>query len=215
MFTGLIQQVGTVSAVRRTSTGLQVVVDAPDTAAEAAVGDSIACSGVCLTVEELTAGGFEVHAGAETVERTTAGNWSRGTLLNIEPALRASDRLGGHIVQGHVDCVGRCEGVRTVGETTEYTFSIPAEFGPYIVQKGSIAVDGISLTITDITDDRFSVAIIPHTMSNTTLEQLTPNTPVNIEVDILAKYVHRMLGLKDEGAGGITEAFLRDHGFMS
>lgn len=215
MFTGLIQEIGTVEGVRQTSSGLQVTVQAPETAAESAVGDSIACSGVCLTVEELTDNGFEVHAGSETVQRSTAGTWSRGTRLNIEPALRPSDRLGGHIVQGHVDCVGTCETVRPVGETTEYTFSIPDDFRPYIVEKGSIAVDGISLTITEISGERFSVAIIPHTMTNTTLGDLSPNSQVNIEVDILAKYVQRMLGLENEAPGGITEEFLRDHGFMS
>ncbi|MFO7948097.1 MAG: riboflavin synthase [Armatimonadota bacterium] len=215
MFTGLIQEIGTVTGVRETSTGRQITIDAPEMTTETEVGASIACSGICLTVERLSGTAFEVHAGSETLQRSTAGDWTPGTQINLEPALRVSDRLGGHIVQGHVDCVGTCEAVRPVGETTEYSFSLPDEFLPYIAEKGSIAIDGISLTIAGIEGEEIAVAIIPHTMDNTTLAQMEPQQRVNIEVDILAKYVRRMLNMQQEQqSSGVTEEFLREHGFM-
>ncbi len=215
MFTGLIQEIGAVTGVRETSTGRQITIDAPATTAETDIGASIACSGICLTVERLSGTAFEVHAGSETLQRSTAGEWTPGTQINLEPALRVSDRLGGHIVQGHVDCVGTCEAVRPVGETTEYTFSLPEEFRPYIAEKGSIAIDGISLTVAAIDGEEITVAIIPHTMDNTTLAQMEPQQRVNIEVDILAKYVRRMMNVQEQQEdGGLTEEFLREHGFM-
>ncbi|MFP3903179.1 MAG: riboflavin synthase [Armatimonadota bacterium] len=215
MFTGLIQEIGDVTGVRETSTGRQITIDAPATTAETDIGASIACSGICLTVERLSGTAFEVHAGSETLQRSTAGDWTPGTQINLEPALRVSDRLGGHIVQGHVDCVGRCEAIRPVGETIEYTFSLPEEFRPYIAEKGSIAINGISLTVAAIDGEEITVAIIPHTMDNTTLAQMEPQQRVNVEVDILAKYVRRMMNVQEQQEdGGLTEEFLREHGFM-
>jgi len=174
---------------------------------------------VCLTIERLTGESFETHAGAETMRRTTLQSWRSGQLINLETAIRPSDRLGGHFVQGHVDCVGICSGRRREGETVYYSFDIPAEQMIYVVEKGSIAVDGISLTVTTITDSGFSVAIIPHTMAKTTLPQIKTGDEVNVELDILAKYVGRILTSTDAAAaqpsGGITEEFLRENGFIS
>lgn len=215
MFTGLIVEVGSISRVGSRPGGLQLVVRAPRIVADAAVGDSIACNGVCLTIESIAGEQFEAHAGAETMQRTTMHAWRPGDPVNLEPALRPTDRMGGHYVQGHVDCVGECTGRQAAGDTWFYAFRIPENRMVYLAEKGSIAVDGISLTITETTADGFSVAIIPHTLANTSLQNLTPGREVNIEVDILAKYVHRMLA----GAGilpesGVTEDLLRRHGFM-
>ncbi len=215
MFTGLIVEVGSISRVGSRPGGLQLVVRAPRIVADAAVGDSIACNGVCLTIESIAGEQFEAHAGVETMQRTTVHAWRPGEAVNLEPALRPTDRMGGHHVQGHVDCVGTCTGRHAIGDTWFYSFRIPEDRMVYLAEKGSVAVDGISLTITETTADGFSVAIIPHTLANTSLQNLTPGREVNIEVDILAKYVHRML----TGAGilpesGVTEDLLRRHGFI-
>jgi len=210
MFTGLIQEIGAIVAVRPTSTGRDLTVRGPRVAAGAALGDSIAVNGVCLTVTALTPDGFVCHAGAETLDRSTAGAWQPGRVVNLEPALRAGDRLGGHFVQGHVDGVGACRRRTPRGETVAFEFTAPAPLLTFMAEKGSIAVDGVSLTITGLTPDGFGVAIIPHTLAATTLDTMQPGQEVNLEVDILAKYVRRALGLGD---GGLTREFLAEHGF--
>ncbi len=216
MFTGIVQETGKLMQIRPHGGGVQLIVDAPVVVAEASVGDSIACNGVCLTVEKIKSSSFEAHAGTETMRRTTLGTWRQSTALNVEPALRPTDRMGGHIMQGHVDCVGTCTDVHADGETTFFSFELPHEHMLHVVEKGSIAIDGISLTVVDLTPAGFSVAIIPHTIANTTLPHLRSGDTVNIETDVLAKYIQRML----EGAGHIpgqriNEQFLRDNGFMS
>lgn len=210
MFTGLVREIGGIVAVRPTSTGRDLTVRGPRIAAEAALGDSIAVNGVCLTVTSLTADGFTCHAGIETLERSTAGAWQPGRAVNLEPAMRAGDRLGGHFVQGHVDGVGACLSRTSRGETVAFEFTAPAPLLTFMAEKGSIAVDGVSLTITGLTNHGFGVAIIPHTLAETTLESMQPGHEVNLEVDILAKYVRRALGLGD---GGLTLDFLAEHGF--
>ena len=210
MFTGLIEETGALIGVRPTATGRDLSVRAPGIAAAAAIGDSIAVNGICLTVVSKSGDSFVCHAGAETLSRTTAGSWQPGQRANLEQALRVGDRLGGHFVQGHVDCVGQCVARRQVGETCEFTFSLPPEQASYVVEKGSITVDGISLTVTGLTESSFSVAIIPHTLANTTLADMQPGRQVNLEVDILGKYVRRAMGLPSQG---LTEQYLREHGF--
>lgn len=210
MFTGLIEETGQIEGVRATATGRDLTVRAPGIAASAQIGDSIAINGICLTVVEIGGGSFACHAGTETLARTTAGEWQRGTPVNLEQALRVGDRLGGHWVQGHVDCVGVCTGRSAIGETTEFAFDLPEEQAVYLVEKGSVAIDGISLTVTRVGGGSFSVAIVPHTLGHTTLDNMQAGRRVNIEVDILAKYVRRAMGLEQKG---ITEEFLREHGF--
>ena len=151
------------------------------------------------------------HAGEETIVRSTANSWRIGQAVNVEPALRAGDRLGGHFVQGHVDAVGQCLARQAHGETVRFDFSLPADLAPFLVEKGSVAVDGISLTVTSVTDGAFGVAVIPHTIAQTTLQGTQPGTPVNLEGDVLAKYVRRALGL---GTSGISESFLAEHGYL-
>jgi len=212
MFTGLIEEVGTVGGVRRGQTGADVTVRASSVLEDTRVGDSIACNGCCLTVTELGADSFVVHAGTETLSRTTVGEWTSGARVNLERALSAGARLGGHFVQGHVDAVGQVLAVTPEGETTRWRFLLPDSLQPFVVNKGSITVDGISLTVTTIVPGAFEVAIIPHTLAHTTLGTAPVGARVNLEVDILAKYVHRMVSAMGAG-GGITEDFLREQGF--
>jgi len=213
MFTGLIQEVGTVVADRSVGGGRQLQVEAPGIGPRCEVGESVAVNGACLTVEEALRNGFVCHAGTETLERSTLGRLPVGSRVNLERALAVGDRLGGHFVQGHVDCVGEVRGRREQGSTAWFEFALPEQFMRYLVPKGSVAVDGISLTVTQVSGDTFSVAIIPHTLANTTLAQAGRGHAVNVETDVLAKYVERLLG--QHGApGGITEDFLTEHGFL-
>ncbi len=210
----MIEEVGTVQAVRPVAGGRSVAVRAPEIAAEARAGDSISVNGICLTVEDIAAPELHFHVGAESFARTTAANWQPGRLVNLERAMRAGDRLGGHFVQGHVDCIGRLANRVAEGQTQRFTFTMPREMLRYVVPRGSIAVDGISLTVTGIGEDSFSVAVIPYTLRHTNLQALAVGEAVNIEVDILAKYVERMLTYTAATGGELTEQFLAEHGFM-
>jgi riboflavin synthase len=180
MFTGIVREVGTVARFD----GSRLVVEA---GTEAELGDSVAIAGVCLTVAARENGGLAFDVVSETLGRTTLGSLSAGDKVNLEPSLRAGDPLGGHIVQGHVDGVGR---LRERGELT--WFDAPAEIVRYCVEKGSIAVDGTSLTVAATDERGFAVALIPHTLEATTLGELAPGSAVNLEVDVLAKYVERL-----------------------
>jgi riboflavin synthase len=213
MFTGLIEEVGRVRAITVASSGAEVVIEAREVLAGTQVGDSIACNGCCLTVTGLPAGAFTAHAGTETLARTTVPNWRPGKAVNLERALLPTSRLGGHFVQGHVDGVGRVLAIRPEGETVRWRFSLPPELAAFVVEKGSIAVDGISLTVTACDGQSFEVAIIPHTQAHTTLQTLALGDEVNLETDVLAKYVHRILETMAPAREGISEQFLRKHGF--
>jgi riboflavin synthase len=213
MFTGLIQEVGSVRSMRPAGGGTDIEIAAPEIGPEAVIGESIAVNGTCLTVERAGTWGFLAHAGAETLERTTIGELSVGSPVNLERALAVGDRLGGHFVQGHVDCVGEVQRRSDEGTTVRFDITIPDEYARYVVEKGSITVDGISLTVTAIAESTFGVAIIPHTLANTTLEHARRGQPVNIETDILAKYVMRLLG-REPSADGISRDLLAEHGFM-
>jgi riboflavin synthase len=213
MFTGLVEEIGRLRAITATAAGAELVMEATAILPGTQVGDSIACNGCCLTVTGLPAGGFTAHAGTETLARTTVGTWRTGKSVNLERALLPTSRLGGHFVQGHVDGVGRVLSATTEGETVRWQFSLPGELAPFVVEKGSIAVDGISLTVTACETGAFEVAIIPHTQAHTTLGTLRPGDDVNLETDVLAKYVHRILGAMAPAQETISEEFLRKHGF--
>lgn len=189
MFTGLIREVGTV----RSMDDGRLTLDAPETAAQATVGDSVAVDGVCLTVVEREGTALVFDAVPETVRRTSLGTLGTGSRVNVEPALRAGDALGGHYVQGHVDGVGAVRTVEPEGEGKRIWFDAPAGLLRYVAEKGSIAVQGTSLTVAALDDAGFAVALIPHTLQATTLGALEPNAPVNLETDVLAKYVERLL----------------------
>jgi riboflavin synthase len=165
------------------------------------LGESIAVMGVCLTVDRITSDGFEADASAETLSRTTLGRLPVGARLHLEQALRADARLGGHIVAGHVDAAGHLAGRRPDGESVELTFSLPRELARYVASKGSVTVDGVSLTVNEVTPDAFTVMLIPHTQHETSLLDLRVGAPVNLEVDVLARYVARWLEVTQAGGG--------------
>lgn len=214
MFTGLIQEVGAIEGLRPRGGGLELTVSAPAIGPVCEVGESIAVNGTCLTVERALDAGFVCYAGVETVERTTVGEFRAGGAVNLERALAVGERLGGHFVQGHVDCVGVMTGRREEGETVRFSFEMPAEYLGEVVAKGSIAVDGISLTVTEVRNNGFGVAVIPHTLANTAFRDARAGRKVNIETDILAKYVARLVRGDARSSEGLTEGFLAEHGFM-
>jgi riboflavin synthase len=189
MFTGIVRELGRVEAFD----GSRLRVSAPATAPNVAIGDSVAIAGVCLTVVENGGDTLAFDAVPETVSRTSLGRLEPGGDVNVEPALRAGDPMGGHVMQGHVDGVGGVRSVDPEGEGRRIWFDVPAEVLRYCVEKGSVAVDGTSLTIAALDDDGFAVALIPHTLEATTLGGLAPGDPVNLEADVLAKYVERLL----------------------
>lgn len=204
MFTGIVTAVGSISTVRD-SGDLHATIAGPFDPATMAIGASIACSGCCLTVVDKggVAGDswFAVDISGETVSRTPAGRWTAGTRLNLEPALRLGDELGGHIVTGHVDGVGTVVSVDPVGESRRIVISAPADLAPYLAAKGSITVDGVSLTVNEVEDQsdgacHFALNIIPHTADVTTLGALMPGSEVNLEIDVLARYLKRMQSLR-------------------
>jgi riboflavin synthase len=188
VFTGIVREVGRVEAVEGRGESVRLVVRAPETAAAAAVGDSVALAGVCLTAVEVADGTIAFDAVPETLSRSTLGLLEAGGGVNIEPALRAGEPLGGHIVQGHVDGVGRIRRVDEEGIEVE----APADVLRYCVEKGSIAVEGVSLTMATLGEGSFSVALIPHTREVTTLGSAAEGDEVNLEVDVVAKYVERL-----------------------
>ena len=188
MFTGIVREVGRVEAVEERGESVRLVVRAPETAAAATIGDSVSLAGVCLTAVEVADGSVAFDAVPETLRRSTLGRLETGAGVNVEPALRAGDPLGGHIVQGHVDGVGRIRRVDDEGIEVE----APQDVLRYCVEKGSIAVEGVSLTIGGLGERSFTVALIPHTRDVTTLGGVAEGDDVNLEVDVVAKYVERL-----------------------
>ena len=204
MFTGIITAIGTIERVEERG-DLRVTIACPFDPARIAIGASIACAGVCLTVVdrggEPGAAWFAVDVSAETRSRTATGMWRMGQPINLEPSLRLGDELGGHIVSGHVDAVGQVADWRPEGDSTRLTIAAPAELAPFIATKGSITVDGVSLTVNSVTDRsdgsvQFGLNIIPHTAEVTTLGELRQGGEVNLEIDTLARYLQRMQMLR-------------------
>jgi riboflavin synthase len=190
VFTGLVREVGRVASFE----GGRVTIEAPQTAPDARVGDSIAIDGVCLTVVSVDGGSFAFDAVPETLSRTSLATLEPGSRVNLEPALRAGDALGGHYVQGHVDGVGSVRAVEAEGDGKRIWFDAPVGLLRYVVEKGSIAVQGTSLTVAATDERGFAVALIPHTLAATTLGSLAAGDRVNLEADVLAKYVEKLLG---------------------
>jgi riboflavin synthase len=191
MFTGLIEQVGEIESVRQTDAGRELRIRAPFT--DIAAGESIAVNGACLTVREFGSGWFDVAAVTTTLERTTIGGWKPGTRVNLERSLRADDRLGGHIVQGHVDCVGTVAARELRGDALLIDVSIPTAIQPLFVLHGSIAIDGVSLTVNDLKSAGVQLSLIEYTLRKTTLGDLAPGSRVHVEADVIAKHVRRLL----------------------
>ncbi len=193
MFTGIVRERGRVAAIEGGPDGVRLRVEAPRTGAEVAVGDSVSISGCCLTAVEVGDGSIVFDAVPETLRRTSLGRLEPGAEVNLEPALRAGEPLGGHYVQGHVDGVGRIRSAEREGESLRVWIEAPAEVLRYCVEKGSIAVEGVSLTVSELAEDAFAVALVPHTLAATTLTAPEPGREVNLEADVLAKYVERLL----------------------
>jgi riboflavin synthase len=210
MFTGIIEAVGRVTAVQRRGDLLCLTIVPQAALTEIVVGDSICVSGACLTVTALSPGGFLTDCSPETQERTTLGSLKPHAEVNLERALKMSDRLGGHLVTGHVDGTGYVTEVTKGAGSLVMTIRIPHELASYIVEKGSVAVDGVSLTTSRIAGDEFQVAVIPYTAQNTTLGRKRAGDRVNIEVDLIGKYIKRFM---QQGGAGIDKGFLAEHGF--
>jgi riboflavin synthase alpha subunit len=193
VFTGIVRERGRLASRNGGPDGVELVVEAPETAAGTQTGDSVALDGVCLTATDVSDGRIAFHAVAETLRRSTLAALEPGAEVNVEPALRAGEPLGGHYVQGHVDGVGRVAGTTPEGDALRLRLEVPPELLRYCVPKGSIAVQGVSLTIAALDDDGVEIALVPHTLAATTLASLRPGAEVNLEVDVLAKYVERLI----------------------
>jgi riboflavin synthase len=216
MFTGIIQGLGTLFEKRPAGGGMIFGLEADFALTDPEEGESIAVNGACLTARNITGRRFYVDVSPESLARTILGRLQTGHRVNLERALRLSDRLGGHLVSGHVDAQGQVEQRRNAGDFTLFTFSLDPGLTRYVIEKGSIAINGVSLTVNSCERDRFSVSIIPHTLAVTTLGALRQGDRVNIEVDMIGKYVEKLLTEKSVGGGmqsRINPAFLAEHGF--
>lgn len=193
MFTGIVEELGRVAAVEARPEGRRFWIQAPQVASDAALGDSIACCGCCLTVVALDGARFAVEAVPETLRLTTLGDWRDGDAINLERSLKLEQRLGGHLVQGHVDGAGTLTDVRVEGDGRRVALTIPEALRRFVPLKGSLAVDGVSLTVAALTHDGCEIAYIPHTLAVTTAGSYAPGRRVNLEVDLLARYLGRLL----------------------
>ena len=193
MFTGIVRELGAVVSTLDRGGDRVLAVRAPGTASRTSVGDSVSINGCCLTAEAVDGDRLTFHAVSETLARTTLGRLEADDRVNVEAALRAGEPLGGHYVQGHIDGVGRVQSVEAEGEGLRVFVEVPDDILRYCVEKGSVTVDGVSLTIAEVANDAFAVALVPHTLGVTTLSELEPGREVNIEADVLAKYVERAL----------------------
>lgn len=197
MFTGIVRAVGQIEQATVTADGRRLSIETPRLSDLLAHGDSLSVDGVCLTVERIEDGIVTVFLAAETEDRTTLGDRDPGDPVNLEPAMAATDRFDGHLVQGHVDTTTTITAIESIGEDWRFTFALPVALDQYIVEKGSVTIDGISLTVAERTADTFSIAIIPTTYEETTLHGRTVGDSVNLEVDIIAKYVESMLEARE------------------
>jgi riboflavin synthase len=197
MFTGLVETTGILTACRDEPPGKRLVIEAPTVASQVAIGDSISVSGCCLTVVEYDDRVMHFEAGEETLQRTTLGSLQVGSRVNLEQSLRVGDSLGGHLVTGHIDGVGYLLRREDSGDWSKFWFDAPRSLLKQMASKGSITVSGVSLTLVDVLQESWSVALIPHTLQVTTLGELEAGSPVNLETDVLAKYVERQLSWRE------------------
>lgn len=216
MFTGIVQGLGTVLERQPSGGGTVLTVVPGFSLDQPQEGESIAVDGVCLTARNISQNRFCADVSPETLKRSSLGSLRAGSKVNLERALRLADRLGGHLVSGHVDCMGRVIKRQSLGDFTVFTFSMEAQLSRYVVEKGSVAISGVSLTVNNCTETSFSVSIIPHTLQETTLGLLAVGDVVNIEVDMIGKYVEKLLGGNPAPSAGqsLDSAFLARHGFM-
>ncbi len=220
MFTGIIEGIGVVTGIRPRQEGVELEIRPEFVLHDPRIGESIAINGVCLTATRITTTSFSADVSPETLSRSNLGSLKKGDTVNIERALLPTDRLGGHFVSGHIDCTGEITGKHRTGAFTLVTIAIPPSYGKYIIEKGSITVDGMSLTVNQVSNDKagcvFSVAVIPHTASVTTMGKRAPGDTVNIEVDLLGKYIEKLLDAGRDAPARekpISLDFLRKHGY--
>ncbi len=215
MFTGIVEEVGTVREIRKGQTSSFIEIQAKTVLSDVHLGDSIAVNGVCLTVTEFSADSFRADVMNETLNRSSLGSLRSGSHVNLERAMPANGRFGGHIVSGHIDGTGVITDIRRDGISVWYTIGTTAAVMRYIVEKGSVAIDGISLTVAKVTDSSFSVSIIPHTAEQTVLSYKKTGDTVNLENDIIGKYVEKMMNPQNspKEPNGITMEFLAKNGF--
>jgi len=226
MFTGIIQSIGQIESLQRKSADLRLGLSTGRLpVADLALGDSVAVSGICLTVVEKTSHGFVADVSGETLSRTVAAEWKSGERVNLELALTPETRLGGHLVSGHVDGVGEVIKRWSDGRSERFLIRAPGNLARYIAEKGSICVDGVSLTVNKVSGAEFELNIVPHTLQETTMSDFKPGRKVNLEVDIIARYLERLIladslsnenveGNSSLSSQGITEALLSRHGFI-
>lgn len=214
MFTGIIETIGHVTSARKIGGDVRITVSASDYAErEVALGDSIAINGVCLTVVEQTGDEFAFDVSVESINHTLIGDWVPGRRVNLEMALLPTTRLGGHLVSGHVDGLAVLKKLTNDARSWRMVFEAPADLKKYIAKKGAITINGTSLTVNSVDDQMFDVNVIPHTFEVTTLGDLNEGDKVHIEVDLIARYLERLLTGESAMKGGITESFLSEHGF--
>jgi riboflavin synthase len=193
MFTGIVTDIGTVRQMKRGNGGVTLTIETAFDTSAIPLGASIGCGGVCLTVTSLGPGVFTVDVSVETLSCSTLGEWREGSRINLELAMKLGDEMGGHLVLGHVDGVARLRGRRPDGDSVRFTIEAPEDLAPYIAPKGSVALDGVSLTVNEVDGTLFGVNIIPHTLSHTTFGDAGPGTAMNLEIDLIARYVERLL----------------------
>ena len=217
MFTGIIEEIGVVKEFKKSANNASIIVECEKILEDIKLGDSISINGVCQTVTNFDKSSFSAQISAETLDVTTFSSLKTGTNVNLERALTLSRRLGGHIVSGHVDGIAKVRKINKHADFYDLSIKLQIDLKKYVVKKGSITVNGISLTVSDVADDEFKIAIIPHTFENTSLKNLNSGDFVNIEVDILAKYVEKLLSTdnnKDKVNSKINENFLTENGFF-
>jgi riboflavin synthase len=211
VFTGLVSEIASIKGLRKTPGGIALEVKAPRAAGSLKEHDSVCCNGVCLTVSRREGEAFQVEAVEETLKKTTLNRLKKGSRLNLELALRVGDRMGGHIVQGHVDCVGKIMGIEKRASSWFIEFGYPASFSKYLIPVGSVAVDGVSLTVASVSKRAFGVSVIPFTWENTIIRYAEKGQEVNLEFDLIGKYVENMVGGK--ASKELTEGLLREWGY--
>ncbi len=217
MFTGLVEEVGTINSIKKGSDSSQITINAKKIIEDIKIGDSIATNGICLTVISFSSHSFTVDIMSETLRVSSLSNLSIGDSVNLERALRLGDRLGGHMVSGHIDGVGNIASFKAVDNATVITVSASSELLRYIIYKGSIAIDGVSLTVFYVDDSVFKVSIVPHTSNVTTLLDKNVGSVVNLECDMIGKYVEKLLtpnNIKDKPKADLSMSFLSDNGFI-
>ncbi|TKB44505.1 riboflavin synthase [Thalassotalea mangrovi] len=217
MFTGIIEATGRIKAIQRQPSGARIEIDAQSLdMGDVKLGDSIATNGICLTVTDFTTNSFSADVSLETLERTAFGNYQPGQRVNLEKAMLATSRFGGHIVSGHVDGLATVTAISERGNAWEYWLQVDKSLRAYIAEKGSVTIDGVSLTVNSVVDDKFRLTIVPHTRAETIIAEYGVGQQINLEVDVVARYVERLMQCREQtdAGSGISESLLRKTGFI-